>query len=94
MVCIILTACKMADAPSARVSEASTSSEGSRFLTDEDKVAGRKRYYKERDASKVYLFDQFPRWRDLRNELTLKTDKELASVLLDFYLSSKERNFR
>ena len=56
----------------------------------EDKAAKRKRYYAERNGTKIYLYDQCTRWRTLKEEMTLKTDKELASVLLDFYLSSKD----
>ena len=87
----------MADESSERASsEASSSfpSEEAHVVGVEDKAAKKKRYYAERDATKIYLFEQHTRWRTLMGELKLKTDRELASVLLDCYLSSKERNFR
>lgn len=59
-----------------------------------EKGIQRKQYYKERDATRIYLFEQFQRWRTMKDELKLKMDKELASVLLDFYENSKKRVFR
>ena len=66
-----------------------------RLATEDDKAAKRKRYYSERDSSKVYLYDQYARWRTLRDEMKLKGDKELAALLLDFYsANSVARNVR
>jgi hypothetical protein len=43
--------------------------EEARVFTGEDKAAKRRAYYAERDASKIYLFEQLARWRELRTEL-------------------------
>ena len=42
----------------------------------------------------VLLGEQHKRWRDLLQELSLKSDKELAAILLDEYMARKERHFR
>ena len=54
----------------------------------------RKQYYKERDATRIYLFEQYQKWRALKEELKLKMDKELAAVLLEFYIVHKKQVFR
>ena len=84
----------MADEPSECISVASSSSlgKGSRLISVQYKAAKRKRYYAERDTTKVYLYEQYAGWRDLKAEMALKTDKELTKELLDIYLSSKERH--
>ena len=85
----------MADEASAQASsDPLPQGEGARFLTAEDKASRKRRYYTERDATKIYLFDQHTRWRELMSELELKTDKELAAVLLDQYMSRKNQLFR
>ena len=74
----------MADQGSTQVSSGSLpQSDDARFATAEDKAARKKRHNAERDATKIYLFNQHTRWRELMNELELKSDKELAAVLLD-----------
>lgn len=51
----------------------------------------RKSYLKNRDATKVCLYEQFERWLQLKEELKAKTHKEVAAVLLDsYYRSTKE----
>ena len=62
------------------------------FVTAEDKAARKRRYYTERDATKIYLFNQHTRWREMMSELEL--NKELAVVLLDNYMSRKNQLFR
>ena len=85
----------MADEASAQASSGPLpQGEEARFVTAEDKAARKRRYYTERDATKIYLFNQHTRWRELMNELKLKTDKELAAVLLDNYMSRKNQLFR
>ena len=59
-----------------------------------EKSVSRKQYYKERDATRIYLFEQYQKWRALKEELKLKMDKELAAVLLEFYIGSKKCIFR
>ncbi|CAB4021924.1 Hypothetical predicted protein, partial [Paramuricea clavata] len=83
----------MADETSTQASSSLPQGLEARIVTSEDKVAKKKRYYAERDASKIYLFDQHVRWRELMNELALKSDKELAAVLLDNYMSRKNQHF-
>lgn len=68
--------------------------EEARAFTAEGKAGKRRAYYAERDASKIYLFEQLTRWRELRTELALKSDKELAAVLLDTYMSRKNQQYR
>ena len=47
--------------------------------------AARKEYDKKRDASKIFLFDAFERWRELKKEHNLKSDKDVAEFLLGSY---------
>lgn len=54
-----------------------------------DKI--RKDYLKKRDATKICIYDQFARWRELKDEIHAKTDKEVAAFLLNkHYSSSRE----
>ena len=53
------------------------------------KETRRKPYYARRDATKIYLFEHFERWRTLLIELGLKTDKELAAALLDNFCMTR-----
>ena len=59
-----------------------------------EKSVNRKQYYKERDGTRIYLFEQYQKWRALKEELKLKMDKELAVVLLEFYIGNKKHIFR
>ena len=59
-----------------------------------EKSVSRKQYYKERDVTRIYLFKQYQKWCALKEELKLKMDKELAAVLLEFYIGNKKRTFR
>ena len=45
----------------------------------------RKSYLKNRDATKVCLYEQFERWRQLKEEIKANTHKEVAAILLDSY---------
>ena len=45
----------------------------------------RKEYYDKRGATRVYLFEAFNRWRDLKEKLGLGTDLEVARMLLDAF---------
>lgn len=60
--------------------------------SSEDVQAKRKEYIAKRDSTKVGLYEQFQRWRSLRDELNLKTDKRLAEILLDNYEKSVQKN--
>ena len=53
-----------------------------------EKSIRRKQYYKERDATRIFLFEQYQKWRALKEELKLRMDKELAAVLLEFYIGN------
>ena len=64
----------------------STSSE-SNLPSSRKKGASRKEYFANRDASKVYLFDIFPRWREFKKERNIRSDKDVAEMLLDAYQS-------
>ncbi len=50
-------------------------------------VETRKEYVANRDASKVYLFDCFARWRSLKEERNLRTDRDVANMLLNEYMA-------
>ncbi len=50
-------------------------------------MASRKEYVANRDASKVYLFDCFARWRSLKEERNLRTDRDVANMLLNEYMA-------
>ena len=84
----------MAEDPGAHVSGSLPAVEEARVVSAEHRTAKRKRYYAERDATKVYLFEQYERWQNLMGGLSLKSDKDLVSTLLDYYLSNKDRHFR
>ncbi len=60
--------------------------------SSEDLKAKRKDYIAKRDSTKVGLYEQFQRWRSLKDDLHLKTDKELAKILLDNYEKSAQKN--
>ena len=51
----------------------------------------RKEYYAARDASKIYLHSVFPRWREFKEKNKVKTDKDVAEILLDAYYSKNDR---
>ena len=78
----------------ASASGSSIQSEEARFVTLEDKAASRKRYEQQRNANRVSLMGEYGRWRNLKNELLVKSDNELASILLNHYISHKDRRFR
>ena len=85
----------MADEQEARASSSSSiPKEDARLMTVEDKAVSKKRYDAQRNATRVSLMDQYTRWRDLKNYLSVKSDKELASILLDHYIANKNRRFR
>ena len=67
-------------------SEASSLSASGTVVLSDLAAKRRKKYTAERDKTKVSLFEHFEIWRDLRKELNLKTDKELAGVLLEIIL--------
>ena len=50
-------------------------------------MASRKDYVDRKDASKVYLLDSFALWRSFKEERNLRTDSEVAKVLLDDYMA-------
>ena len=74
--------------------EEGTSKQPSAGPADEKKSISekiRKSYLKNRDATKVCLYEQFERWCQLKEEMKAKTHKEVAAVLLDsYYRSTKE----
>ena len=63
-------------------SEASSSSASGIVLSAELAAERRKKYISERDKTKISLFEHFESWRNLRKQLNLKTDKELATWLV------------
>ena len=74
-------------------SERSSSSvSGTNVLLPELSAERRKKYVKERDRTKISLFEYFESWRDLQKQLNLKIDKELAGVLLESYRGKSKDN--
>lgn len=75
-------------------SEASSSSASGAVVSSDLAAKRRKKYTAERDKTKVSLFEHFQIWRDLRKKLNLKTDKELAGVLLENYFGKDNASKR
>ena len=66
---------------------------GNACLTNfKDKAASVKRYDEQRNATSVSLRDHKTRWQNLEKDLSVKSDKQLAS-LLDNYIANKDRRF-
>lgn len=63
-----------------------------RFLSNEEKEIRRKALCARRDSSRINLSDSFERWRNLRENLGMSKDKDLAKFLMDFYESAQEKN--
>ena len=82
------------DNAGASASGSSIQNEDARFVTLEDKAASKKRYEQQRNATRVSLMGEHARWRNLKNELSVKSDSEFASLLLDHYIAYKDRRFR
>ena len=53
--------------------------------SESEKKKKRKAYLARRDATKIYLFDTFERWRVLKESKNLKSDKDVAEMLLESY---------
>lgn len=51
----------------------------------------RKAYETKRSKSRIYLYEQFAPWRQLKEELNLASDEQLAAVLLNDYFSRRNR---
>ena len=71
-------------------SVSSVGTENISYPTDEDRKSKRRKYFSERDATKVYLHDQINRWRQLKEQADVKTEKEVAALLLDHYFSARQ----
>jgi hypothetical protein len=57
--------------------------------TNIKKKASRKDYYARRDASRVYLFENFAPWREFKKKHGLKTDTDIAEMLLENFDATK-----
>ena len=51
----------------------------------------RKAYETKRSKSRICLYEQFAPWRQLKEELNLASDEQLAAVLLNDYFSRRNR---
>ena len=60
------------DNAGASASGSSIQNEDARFVTLEDKAASKKRYKQQRNATRVSLMGEHARWRNLKNELSVK----------------------
>ena len=59
--------------------------------SESEKKKKRKAYLARRDATKIYLFDTFERWRALKESKNLKSDKDVAEMLLESYQTQQDR---
>ena len=59
--------------------------------SESEKTKKRKAYLARRDATKIYLFDTFERWRALKESKNLKSDKDIAEMLLESYQTQQDR---
>ena len=73
-------------------SSAPSSSSGPN-LNPRGKKTDRKDYFTNRDASKIYLYDVFGRWREFKSEKNLRSDKDVAQLLLDAYQSQNKSRY-
>ena len=48
-------------------------------------IASRKCYYAKRGSSRIYSYEMFPRWREFKDKHALKTDANVAQILLDSF---------
>ena len=62
--------------------------ESSTALTDASD--SRKAQTKKRDATKVYLLDAFAQWRAFKSDNNFKSDREMASFLLESYAKKSD----
>ena len=60
--------------------------------TSEEKKVIRKEYLAKKDATKICLYEQFPQWCSLKEDLKLKINKELAEVFLNNFAQNSVRN--
>ena len=58
----------------------------------EELKSRRKDYTAKRDVTKIASYKQFQQWRSLKDTLKLKTDKQLAEILLDQYEKTVQKN--
>ena len=63
-------------------------------LTAESETAKskRKQYFAKRDATKVCLLGAFDRWKAVKEENRLRSDQQVAEMLLDLYADTKSRD--
>uniref|UniRef100_A0A8W8MPA3 Uncharacterized protein n=1 Tax=Magallana gigas TaxID=29159 RepID=A0A8W8MPA3_MAGGI len=54
-------------------------------LTDSARKRNKKKANARLNRNKIYIGDQYDRWTELRTNLCLKTNVELAKMLLDNY---------
>ena len=72
--------CKMSDRDNSSLNPSSSGASAS-----ETGAESRKVYYAKRGATRVYLFEAFNRWRDLKEKHGLDTDSDVARMLLDAF---------
>ena len=76
---------------SASGSNVSSETQGFSLVTSEYQKAKRKKYFAERNATKISLYsEQFERWQKLKMELEIKADKDLVALLIDQYYANKQ----
>ncbi len=73
----------------ARMSDPKASSSNPSGSSANAATQSRREYYTRRDASKVYLFEVFPRWREFKKRYGLESDADVAQRLLDAFESAE-----
>ena len=73
--------------------ESQSSSSSLNPVTTSKRTAGLKRkgYFAKRDATKVCLLEAFDRWKVVKEENDLKSDKQVAEMLLDLYMKESTK---
>ena len=72
-------------------SSSSFSQENVKVVTSLIATKKRKAYDVERGKTRVYLYDQMERWRELKEQLHVDSDKNVAEVLLNTYFSGQAK---
>ena len=68
--------------------------QGASTCKQETSKQASKEYDSKRDKSKVYLFDVHERWKAFKEERGCETDKDVAELLLDEFISRSNKTTR
>ena len=57
-----------------------------KYATEEDRLAAKREKNRERNQRRVYLKDAFEKWTQLKEAKGMKSDEEMANLLLTRYV--------